>query len=523
MSLKQKEPNQKEPKPLFSKRRTTRKTGSALVIVLWFVMLMTTVAVVTAKMAILESRISQIASERIRCRWAARAGVETAWALLLADDRASDTKLDNWSQNDAELVDVPLYGCQFTVKVTDESSKLNINTVTETQLAYLPDMTEDILNSILDWRDTDDETRPNGAEAGYYLTLPNSYYCRNGSLVTIRELLRVKGVTVDFFYGPSTPEEAWSENEGWVHYFTCHSAQPNIDSQQNPKVNINQAQQDELINTLSFSRSEAQWILSNRPFQTLVSLTEGTAASSASASSSASAQTSTTRTTTTSASRSGSTGSSGSSSAGQSRSASQSGASRSTQTQGVSGGTSSSSNRQTGSAAGSGSQTQGSAGQSAAAGTSRSSSQSSTTTTGQTRSSSQQAGTPPSWQSVLSKADQIAFSSETVLPGKVNVNTAPLMVLYALLEGQRQLAENILAHREGRSVGFATLEDLSQVEGMTETILKQIIDQVDVRSSVFSISSKAVSDATGQTYTLEAILNRDEQNGRFLYWREQQP
>lgn len=497
MSLKQKEPNQKEPKPLFSKRRTTRKTGSALVIVLWFVMLMTTVAVVTAKMAILESRISQIASERIRCRWAARAGVETAWALLLADDRASDTKLDNWSQNDAELVDVPLYGCRFTAKVMDESSKLNINTAPETQLAYLPDMTEDILNSILDWRDTDDETRPNGAEAGYYLTLPNAYYCRNGSLVTIRELLRVKGVTADFFYGPSSPEEAWSENEGWIYYLTCHSAQPNFDSRQNPKVNINQAQQDELINTLSFSRSEAQWILSNRPFQTLVSLTEGTAASSASSS----AQTSTTRTTTTSASRTGSTGSSAGSSTGQSTSA------RSGQTQDSAGrsagSTSSSPSRQTGTASGSGSQTQSSAGQS--------------------RSSSQQTGTPPSWQSVLSKADQIAFSSETVLPGKVNVNTAPLMVLDALLEGQRQLAENILAYREGRSVGFATLEDLSQVEGMTETVLKQIIDQVDVRSSVFSISSKAVSDATGQTYTLEAILNRDEQNGRFLYWREQQP
>lgn len=497
MSLKQKEPNQKEPKPLFSKRRTTRKTGSALVIVLWFVMLMTTVAVVTAKMAILESRISQIASERIRCRWAARAGVETAWALLLADDRASDTKLDNWSQNDAELVDVPLYGCRFTAKVMDESSKLNINTAPETQLAYLPDMAEDILNSILDWRDTDDETRPNGAEAGYYLTLPNAYYCRNGSLVTIRELLRVKGVTADFFYGPSSPEEAWSENEGWIYYLTCHSAQPNFDSRQNPKVNINQAQQDELINTLSFSRSEAQWILSNRPFQTLVSLTEGTAASSASSS----AQTSTTRTTTTSASRTGSTGSSAGSSTGQSTSA------RSGQTQDSAGrsagSTSSSPSRQTGTASGSGSQTQSSAGQS--------------------RSSSQQTGTPPSWQSVLSKADQIAFSSETVLPGKVNVNTAPLMVLDALLEGQRQLAENILAYREGRSVGFATLEDLSQVEGMTETVLKQIIDQVDVRSSVFSISSKAVSDATGQTYTLEAILNRDEQNGRFLYWREQQP
>jgi hypothetical protein len=41
------------------------------------------------------------------------------------------------------------------------------------------------------------------------------------------------------------PEEAWSENEGWIYYLTCHSAQPNIDSQQNPKVNINQAQQDD--------------------------------------------------------------------------------------------------------------------------------------------------------------------------------------------------------------------------------------------------------------------------------------
>jgi hypothetical protein len=129
-------------------------------------MLLTTVAVVTAKMAILVGRISQIASERIRCRWAARAGVETAWALCSWPMIGPPTP--NWItglKTMLMVVDVPLYGCRFTVKVMDESSKLNINTVTETQLAYLPDMTEDILNSILDWRDTDDETRPNGAEA----------------------------------------------------------------------------------------------------------------------------------------------------------------------------------------------------------------------------------------------------------------------------------------------------------------------------------------------------------------------
>lgn len=482
-------------------------------------MLMTTVAVVTARMAMLESRVSQLAVERIRCRWAARAGVETARALLLSDDRASDTLLDLWAQNDAELVDAPLYGCRFTAKVTDESSKLPINSVSETVLAYLPDMTSEILNSLLDWRDSDEEIRTDGAESGYYLTLPNPYYCRNGSLQTIRELLRVKGVTRDIFYGPSSPELAWSENTGWINYLTCHSAQPNIDSQGNPKVNINQAQQDELTNTLSFSRSEAQWILNNRPFQTLASISEGTT----SAAPSSSAASSSTRT-----SSGSSTGSSSSTQTG--TQSGQSGSSRQNTSSGSGQSQSSSGRSGSGSAsASSGSQNQQSSRQTGTSQTSsrstQSSSRSSTTAAaGSTRttSSQQNTGTAPSWQSVLSKADQIGFSSQTVTAGKVNINTAGLIVLTALLQGQRDLAENIITYREGRAAGFETLQDLAGVEGMTETILKQIIDLVDVRSSVFSIQSTAVSDATGQKYTLEVILNRDEQNGRILYWREQE-
>lgn len=494
-------------------------------------MLMTTVAVVTARMAMLESRLSQLSVERIRCRWAARAGVETARALLLSDERTSDTLLDIWAQNETDLADVPLPGCRYTAKVVDESSKLNINTVSETTLAYLPDMTQEILSSLLDWRDTDEEIRPDGAESGYYLTLPNPYYCRNGSLQTIRELLRVKGVTGEIFYGPSSPELAWSENTGWVNYLTCHSAQPNIDSQGNAKVNINQAQQDELINTLSFSRSEAQWIAANRPFQTLVSLTEGTASSTASSSSTSSR----TGTSSGSSSRTGSSSSSGQSStqSGQSGQSNQSGSSRqnsassSGQSQGSSDrsgtGSSSSESGRTGSnSASSGSQNQQSSRQTTGSSGTAASRSSQSTAVSRTSSGQQSTGTPPSWQSILSKADQIGFSSQTVTAGKVNVNTAGVIVLTALLQGQRDLAENIITAREGRAAGFETLQDLASVEGMTESILKQIIDLIDVRSSVFSIQSTAVSDATGQKYTLEVILNRDEQNGRILYWREQQ-
>lgn len=122
---------------------------------------------------------------------------------------------------------------------------------------------------------------------------------------------------------------------------------------------------------------------------------------------------------------------------------------------------------------------------------------------------------------MLSKADQISLDGQAFTQGRVNVNTAGVIVLEALLEGNRELAENIIAYREGLDSGFETLEELSQVEGMTETILKGIIDQVTVRSSIFLVRSKAVSGATGQSYAVEVILNRDEQNGRILYWREQ--
>ena len=59
--------------------------------------------------------------------------------------------------------------------VTDEGGKINLNALLQLdssgQVAYnmlltLPNMTEDIANSILDWIDPDDEPRPNGAEIG---------------------------------------------------------------------------------------------------------------------------------------------------------------------------------------------------------------------------------------------------------------------------------------------------------------------------------------------------------------------
>jgi type II secretion system (T2SS) protein K len=65
----------------------------------------------------------------------------------------------------------------------------------------------EITNAILDWIDPDDEVRkPGGAEAKYYESLDPPRTPKNGPLDSPEELLLVKGVDPDLFYGsPGRP------------------------------------------------------------------------------------------------------------------------------------------------------------------------------------------------------------------------------------------------------------------------------------------------------------------------------
>ncbi len=59
-----------------------------------------------------------------------------------------------------------------------------------------------VVDSILDWRDRDrDMVRPNGAENEYYHKQRIPYDAKNGQLESPEELLKVRGVTPQLFYG----------------------------------------------------------------------------------------------------------------------------------------------------------------------------------------------------------------------------------------------------------------------------------------------------------------------------------
>jgi len=259
------------------------KKGLVLVGVLWLKIVLIAMVAIAAQNSRLDLKVRALSVEELRCRWACRAGVEKAVGILNDDLRESDDLTELWSDNDADFNDVLLERCTFTVRVIDESSKLNINTATKTQLMELPDMMEDIVDAILDWRDKNDTVSGAGVEGGYYEALTYPYKIRNGPFKTIRELLLVKGVTKELFYGEDTNfngeldynERDGDENPplddeddeidyGWIEYLTCYSYDNNTDAEGNRRIDINRGNERSLASSLGISTSQAKWIVDNR-------------------------------------------------------------------------------------------------------------------------------------------------------------------------------------------------------------------------------------------------------------------
>jgi general secretion pathway protein K len=253
--------------------RGVGRSGLVLVAVLWMIALMMGIAAIAGQTSRLNMKMAMAAADEVRCKWACRAGVENAIAILNEDLRDSDSLSDLWSDNDEAFTNVVMERCRYSVRVTDEAGKLNINVATKEQLMALPYMEEHIAEAILDWRDTDDDPQPQGAEAGYYENLPIPYKIRNGPFRTVRELLRVKGMTEEHLYGENTnlatlqgsaDVSTGSPAEGWIAYLTCYSYERNVDADGNRRVNINQANQQQLQDQLGLRASQARWIVDNR-------------------------------------------------------------------------------------------------------------------------------------------------------------------------------------------------------------------------------------------------------------------
>jgi general secretion pathway protein K len=126
------------------------------------------------------------------------------------------------------------------VKIVGEGGKSNINLVPETMLRNILinlgikiEFRDIVADSILDWLDADDLYRANGAENDYYRSLKEPYDCKNGPMDTVEELLLVKGVTPEIFYGKKLAEKAEGgakvDQIGLKDVFSIYAPGNNID------------------------------------------------------------------------------------------------------------------------------------------------------------------------------------------------------------------------------------------------------------------------------------------------------
>jgi len=397
--------------------KTRYRKALVLVAVMWIIVLLTLIVAVVAQSGMIDTRITHVAAERMRCKWACRGGLEMAVAVL--NDDATEDETAGAGDAVTDFNSVPLDdACAFTVEVVDEAGKLNINTATKEQLFYIPDMTEDIADSIIDWRDGDDDISQGGAESGYYLNLPFGYETRNAGFKTIRELLLVKGVTRGLFYGDATQDENVSEfNAGWINYLTCYSYDTNKDSEGNDRVNVNSASESQLTSQLGISQGHAAWIVANRNFDSIAGLISANSPAEP---------------------REG----------------------------------------------GNNNEAQ-----------------------------------PLDLQTYYSIVDKITVSDADIVPGRVNINTAPEYVLLALFEGDETAAYDIVAYRESLGAGITSLSELQGLESLDVELARKVIGSLTTRSNVYTVYSTAKAGATGVTRKLEAVVDRSKSPTEILYFR----
>jgi type II secretory pathway component PulK len=530
----------------------SRRTGVVLLIVLIVVAMLALGAYSFTRLMNVEAEGAKSSGRMLQARAAAESGVDYV-AALLADQKLNGALgsdlYDSPELFDGQIVTDDSVGgtslaCRFCILaplengavsnslrfgLSDEAGRINLNALTAREqassgqssagssaastaaettnpLLYLPNMTEDIADAILDWLDSDDEPRAAGAESDFYQSLRPPYRAKNGPIHSPDELLLVRGVTARLLYGEDAnrngildPNEDDGEqsypyddgdgtlDRGWSQYLTIYSRESNADATGQPRINLNgedlEALFDQLTQDPDFGEEQATFIVAYRLFGPAQSGNQ-----------------------------------SGSSSQGQSGGSQQPGGSGGGPETGGSGG-----QRSSGDQSGAGSQsTKTIAGMDASGGAQHSIEsvvdlidvKVNAKMQGQQRTTA--LDSPYQSDAVSDFLDLLLDRTTTVADkqfvGRVNVNTASWPVLMSIPNMTEELADAVVASRPAESDSGAAVFNggvawLLASEAVRKDEFKAIEQYITGRSEVFSLQSVGYFESGGPTARVEAVID----------------
>ncbi len=193
------------------------ESGFALLIVLWIFMVLFVIGAEFSTEMRQDAQATVNFADETQSYYLAAAAINRTFlgALVERDQSTLGASPEEFGPEYVRLIKVDgvwnketLWDAPVWVRVIDESGKVPINLadqpVLQQILINLGVPLEDasaIADSIIDWRDEDDEHRVGGAESEYYMDLPRPYVAKNAPLDSLEELRLVKGVTDELFFG----------------------------------------------------------------------------------------------------------------------------------------------------------------------------------------------------------------------------------------------------------------------------------------------------------------------------------
>lgn len=215
------------------KKMMRSNRGIALLITLTIITVLITVALELNKKVRSAVIFSATSRDTLTLTQMASSGIHAAMAMLVKDKMESNVDSlqedwANWEKINEILQSFPFEDGKITVKISDELGRIQVNALVkfpegrefnqpqmilwERFLRLIADQHESqenfepntIIDPLKDWLDSGDDeaiTGLNGAESEYYQDLVSPYPCRNGPIPYIGDLLRIKGITKEFYYG----------------------------------------------------------------------------------------------------------------------------------------------------------------------------------------------------------------------------------------------------------------------------------------------------------------------------------
>jgi general secretion pathway protein K len=205
-------------------KKTSQKNsnGIALIIVMIAVAVFSALAAALAFSMKVETKLARNAENEQQLLWLGRSGVEYARWILSQHPPAEpyDSLNQIWaggpggpSETNSPLAGISMDNFKIgdgtvSLKIVDLERFANINTAPAAELQQAltvmgvdADDISVVSDSVQDWRSPAAPPRVAGAESDYYQSLTPPYNAKNAPIDDISELLLIKGVTPEMYYG----------------------------------------------------------------------------------------------------------------------------------------------------------------------------------------------------------------------------------------------------------------------------------------------------------------------------------